>query len=54
MRGRRGIRRVLRVDHDLENALLVAKVDEYETAVIASRGNPAGDGHRPPNVVGPQ
>ena len=37
--------RVLGVDHDLEQALLVAEVDEDEPAVVAAGRDPAGDGH---------
>ncbi len=49
---RRG--RVLGVDHDLEQALLVAKVDEDEPAVVAAGRHPAGNGDGAPLVLGPK
>src|SRR5207344_1306575 len=42
---------VLGVDHDLQEATLVAEVDEHEAAVIAAGGDPAGHVHRPAHVL---
>ena len=38
VRGRRSLGRALRVDHELELPVVVAQVDEDETAVVAARG----------------
>ena len=47
-------RRVLRVDHELDLAGVVAEVDEDEPAVVAARVGPAGNRDAPAGVVGPQ
>ena len=47
-------RRVLGVHDDLQDALLVAQVDEDEPAVVAARRDPAGDGQGLADVLGPQ
>ena len=44
--------RTLRVDHDLDDAFLVAEVDEDEPAVVTARGDPAGERDRAADVVG--
>src|SRR6266540_1341555 len=46
-----GLRRALRVDHQLREPALVAKVDEDEPAVVATRGRPARERESLPGVL---
>ncbi len=48
------LRRGLGIDDDLEQALLVAQVDEDEAAVVAAGGHPAREPHAAARVGGPQ
>ena len=47
----RGLRSVLRVDHELCDAAAVAQVDENEATVIASASDPSGKGGARSNVL---
>ena len=51
VRGRRRVGRPLRIDDELDCAGVVAEVDEDEPAVVASPGDPAGDGDAAPGVL---
>ena len=50
----RGRGRGLRVDHDLDDAALVAQVDEDEPAEVAAPRDPAGERDLAADVVGTQ
>ena len=43
MRGLCGLRRSFRIDHELDDAGVVAQVDEDEPAVVATTGDPPSD-----------
>jgi len=45
MRGACCFCRALRVDHELDDPLLVAEVDEHQATVVTTSGDPAGNEH---------
>ena len=46
------VRRVLRMEHDLDDALPVPEVDERDAAVVPAAGHPATQDHSGVDMLG--